>query len=217
MAAMLAYRWPGNVRELNSKIEKAVLLCPTPVIPAAALGIGTPPEVITEAPYGTGDMDLDEFQRQRLSDALARTGWNISRTAAVLGVTRNTVRARIARYGLRSPAWPEGAPAVSEVRASGGEGASGSAAGPEEAGRPGTESVAVSTTRAGISPGRPVIAVVPFRVEGEDEARTYFGDGIVEDIVGALASIRDLVVISRSSTLRYRGATVDVRAMGREL
>jgi len=217
LAALRGYRWPGNVRELNSVIERAVLLCPTSVIPMASLGLGATTEILVSAPYGTADLDMDAFQRQRLSDALARTGWNISRTAAVLGVTRNTVRARIARYGLRSPAWPEGAPAVSEVRASGGEGASGSSAGPEEAGRPGTESVAVSTTRAGISPGRPVIAVVPFRVEGEDEARTYFGDGIVEDIVGALASIRDLVVISRSSTLRYRGATVDVRAIGREL
>jgi DNA-binding NtrC family response regulator len=63
LAAMLAYRWPGNVRELNSKIEKAVLLCPTPVIPAAALEIGVAPEIFTDAPYGTGGMDLDEFQR----------------------------------------------------------------------------------------------------------------------------------------------------------
>jgi adenylate cyclase len=39
----------------------------------------------------------------------------------------------------------------------------------------------------------------------------------VEDIVGALASLRELLVISRSSTLRYREASVDVRAIGREL
>src|SRR4030095_4231790 len=100
MAATLAYRWPGNVRELNSKIEKAVLLCPTPVIPAAALGIGTLPEVIPEAPYGTGDMDLDEFQRRRLSDALSRTGWNISRTAAPPGGPRNTVPRRLRASGV---------------------------------------------------------------------------------------------------------------------
>ena len=66
-------------------------------------------------------------------------------------------------------------------------------------------------------PGRPSIAVVPFLLRATSAAKSYFGDGIVEDIVGALASTRELFVISRSSTLRYRGATVDVRAVGRDL
>jgi len=77
-------------------------LCPTSVIPVASLGLGATPEILVNAPYGTADVDIDEFQRRRLSNALGRTGWNISRTAVMLGVTRNTVRARIARYGLRS-------------------------------------------------------------------------------------------------------------------
>jgi DNA-binding NtrC family response regulator/TolB-like protein/Tfp pilus assembly protein PilF len=206
LAAMLAYRWPGNVRELNSKIEKAVLLCPTPVIPAAALGIGTPPEILTDAPYGTGEMDLDEFQRRRLSDALSRTGWNISRTAALLGVTRNTVRARIARYGLRGVPEGEGAAPDSETPRA-------------EAAEPATETperVAL-IPGTGSSKGHPSIAVLPFRVEGDDASKAYMGEGIVEDIVSALAALRELMVISRSSTLRYRGATVDVRAVGGDL
>jgi transcriptional regulator with AAA-type ATPase domain/TolB-like protein/tetratricopeptide (TPR) repeat protein len=212
LAALRAYRWPGNVRELNSVIERAVLLCPTPVIPVAALGLGATPEILVSAPYGTADVDIDAFQRQRLSDALARTGWNISRTAAVLGVARNTVRARIARYGLRSPADSEGALVPADQPSAGAEGVT---AEHPELSR--TESTDLFAAKVGTGPSRPGIAVVPFRVEGEDEAKTYFGDGIVEDIVGALASIRDLLVISRSSTLRYRGPTVDVRAMGREL
>jgi adenylate cyclase len=79
----------------------------------------------------------------------------------------------------------------------------------------GTPSVTPSapTAVAAGAPGRASIAVLPFRVE--DEANAYFGDGIVEDIVGALASLRELRVISRSSTLRYRGAGVDVREVGR--
>jgi len=215
LAALRAYRWPGNVRELNSVIERAVLLCPTPVIPGAALGLGATPEILVSAPYGTAGVDLDTFQRQRLSDALARTGWNISRTAVMLGVARNTVRARIARYGLRSPAEGEGASAPADSRTTSGE--AGATPHPSELHRPAADSAEVFAAKPGAGPGRPTIAVVPFRVEGEDEAKTYFGDGIVEDIVGALASIRDLLVISRSSTLRYRAATVDVRAMGREL
>jgi transcriptional regulator with AAA-type ATPase domain/TolB-like protein/Tfp pilus assembly protein PilF len=213
-AALRAYRWPGNVRELNSMIERAVLLCPTPIIPATALGLGASPEILVSDPYGTADVDIDAFQRQRLSEALARTGWNISRTAAVLGVARNTVRARIARYGLRSPGESEVIVAPADPRPAGAERGTTEHQGPARAG---AENTYVFAAKVGTGQGRPAVAVVPFRVEGEDEARTYFGDGIVEDIVGALASIRELLVISRSSTLRYRGAPVDVRTMGREL
>src|SRR2546428_665220 len=41
--------------------------------------------------------------RLSLIEALRRTKWNITRTAVLLGLSRNTVRARIQRYGLRSP------------------------------------------------------------------------------------------------------------------
>jgi transcriptional regulator with AAA-type ATPase domain/TolB-like protein/Flp pilus assembly protein TadD len=202
LAALRTYRWPGNVRELNSMIERAVLLCQTPVIPVAGLGLGATPEILLNAPYGAPELDVDELQRRRLSEALARTGWNISRTATFLGVTRNTVRARIARYGLRSIQDPDSAPATrAALRSSDAD-----------------EPVAETTVSGiGIPRGRPSIAVVPFRVESDEEAKGYLGDGIVEDIVGALASLRELLVISRSSTLRYRGASVDVRAVGREL
>jgi transcriptional regulator with AAA-type ATPase domain/TolB-like protein/Tfp pilus assembly protein PilF len=211
LAALRAYRWPGNIRELNSVIERAVLLCPTSVIPVASLGLGAAPEILVNAPYGTADVDIDEFQRRRLSDALGRTGWNISRTAVMLGVARNTVRARIARYGLRSADEAEH-PAATRADARSSEGREHAQAGVE----PGGTEVASPST-AGTSRARPSIAVVPFRVEGEGETKSYFGEGIVEDIVGALASIRELLVISRSSTLRYGGPTVDVRAIGREL
>jgi DNA-binding NtrC family response regulator/TolB-like protein/tetratricopeptide (TPR) repeat protein len=210
LSALRGYRWPGNVRELNSLIERTILLCPTPVIPVAALGLGATPEL------GTADVDVDEFQRRRLSDALARTGWNISRTAALLGVTRNTVRARIARYGLRSITEPEGA-RIPPADTHPGESQEPAAAPGDlvDAAPSSGESADASVIGAGLRRGRPSIAVLPFRVE--NEPKSYLGDGIVDDIVGALASLRELLVISRSSTLRYRGATVDVRAVGREM
>ena len=65
--------------------------------------------------------------------------------------------------------------------------------------------------------GRPSIAVLPFHVQGESETQTYFGDGVVEDIIGALASLREMFVISRNSTLRYRGTGADVRVVGRDV
>jgi adenylate cyclase len=60
---------------------------------------------------------------------------------------------------------------------------------------------------------RPSIAVLPFAELGTDAEQGYFGDGLVEDVVGALASLPDLFVISRSSTLKYRESPPDLRAV----
>jgi adenylate cyclase len=64
---------------------------------------------------------------------------------------------------------------------------------------------------------RPSIAVLPFAELGADTQQGYFGDGIVEDVVGALASLPDLFVISRSSTLKYRASPPDLRAISNAL
>ena len=64
---------------------------------------------------------------------------------------------------------------------------------------------------------RPSIAVLPFWESDVPEAQRYFGDGVVEDVVGALASLPDLFVVSRSSTIRFRGMPSDTRSMGRDL
>jgi adenylate cyclase len=72
-------------------------------------------------------------------------------------------------------------------------------------------------SRHGPTAHRPSIAVLPFREYDVQAGGSYFADGIVEDIVGALASLPDLFVISRCSTLGFRGATADVRSVGRTL
>ena len=64
---------------------------------------------------------------------------------------------------------------------------------------------------------RASVAVLPFREHDLPEGNSYFADGIVENIIGALASLPDLFVISHSSTLGFRGAEVDVRAAGEKL
>ena len=51
----------------------------------------------------------------------------------------------------------------------------------------------------------------------QDPAQAYFGDGFVEDIIGALSALKELVVISRNSTLPYRNPDVDVRDVGQDL
>jgi adenylate cyclase len=64
---------------------------------------------------------------------------------------------------------------------------------------------------------RPSIAVLPFRKHQTDPEETYFAAGIVDNIIHALAGLKELFVISRGSTIGYGGDTIDVRAIGREL
>jgi TolB-like protein/tetratricopeptide (TPR) repeat protein len=64
---------------------------------------------------------------------------------------------------------------------------------------------------------RPSIAVLPFVEHGVPSEQTYFGDGVVEDIVGGLASLQELFVISRNSTLKYRERPTDLPSIGHEL
>lgn len=64
---------------------------------------------------------------------------------------------------------------------------------------------------------KPSIAVMPFANIGGDPEQDYFADGMVEEIITDLARVRWLTVIARNSTLAYKGRTLDVRRVGREL
>jgi adenylate cyclase len=66
-------------------------------------------------------------------------------------------------------------------------------------------------------PDKPSIAVLPFQNMSGDPQQDYFADGMVEDIITGLSRIRWLFVIARNSTSAYKGRTVDVKQVGREL
>ena len=66
-------------------------------------------------------------------------------------------------------------------------------------------------------PDKPSIAVLPFTNMSGDPEQEYFADGMVEDIITALSRIRWLFVIARNSSFTYKGQTVDVKRVGREL
>jgi adenylate cyclase len=63
----------------------------------------------------------------------------------------------------------------------------------------------------------PSIAVLPLQNLGGDPADDYFADGIVEDIIMSLAGLHELFVISRASTIKYRGPPPDPGEVGRAL
>ena len=75
-----------------------------------------------------------------------------------------------------------------------------------------------AATRAALSlPDRPSIAVLPFQNMSGDPEQEYFADGVVEDIITALSRIRWLFVIARNSSFTFKGRSVDVKQVGREL
>jgi DNA-binding NtrC family response regulator/tetratricopeptide (TPR) repeat protein len=116
-AALTAYGWPGNVRELANLMERVALMSSDPTVTAEALGLSaTTPSRPPSAPVPSGSpaTSLDDAVRDRVADALHQTGWNISRTAALLGISRNTLRARIEKYGLRAGEVPAPPPARPE-------------------------------------------------------------------------------------------------------
>ncbi len=66
-------------------------------------------------------------------------------------------------------------------------------------------------------PDKPSIAVLPFANMSGDLEQEYFADGMVEEIITALSRIRWLFVIARNSSFTYKGQSVDVKQVGREL
>jgi TolB-like protein len=66
-------------------------------------------------------------------------------------------------------------------------------------------------------PDRPSIAVLPFTNMSGDVEQDYFADGMVEDIITGLARIKWLFVIARNSSFTYKGKSVNVKEVGREL
>jgi two-component system response regulator AtoC len=112
-ALLLTYPWPGNVRELAHLIERAILLQAGPTVQAEQLGLPggrvKPPLVVKSGgplmvDFSAGGIVLDDVERQLIAEALQAAGWNRTRAAQLLGISKETLRYRIERYQLRPPA-----------------------------------------------------------------------------------------------------------------
>src|SRR5262249_51374983 len=125
-ARPMSYAWPGNVRELAHLMERVALLSETSQITAAMPNLVAWPAACSAAPsapttvsapasqsMSTDVGSLDHAMADHIRSALEQTGWNLSRTAARLGIARNTLRVRIEKLGLR----PGGAPSSAPPRA----------------------------------------------------------------------------------------------------
>jgi TolB-like protein len=66
-------------------------------------------------------------------------------------------------------------------------------------------------------PDKPSVAVLPFSNLSGDPEQDYFADGMVEDLIAGLSRIKWLFVVARNSSFTFKGATIDVKRVGREL
>ena len=83
--------------------------------------------------------------------------------------------------------------------------------------QPGTASAATEAPAKPEPSAAASIAVLPFTNMSGDPEQEYFSDGISEDIITDLSKIAGLTVIARNSSFTYKGRSVDIREIGREL
>lgn len=109
LAVMEQYDWPGNARELESEIHRLAALVPagTQVAPQylsatiyKAPKAGASAAITPDTANKTLAQLMDETQRSIISNVLEKTGWNISRTAKELGITRFSLRNMMKRFNL---------------------------------------------------------------------------------------------------------------------
>jgi transcriptional regulator with PAS, ATPase and Fis domain len=101
--ALEKHDWPGNVRELSNVIERAILLETTNKIGLSGIVID-PSECnhVSGSPKANliKGFSLAKAERELISRALQETGWQKTRAAALLGITRATLYAKVKQYKI---------------------------------------------------------------------------------------------------------------------
>ncbi|MFQ5601023.1 MAG: helix-turn-helix domain-containing protein, partial [Candidatus Krumholzibacteriia bacterium] len=93
---LMRYSWPGNVRELENAVERAMVA-------------GRPPRLeredfssrLDDGMRSPGSESLEEVEQAHIRIVLEKHGWNITRSAEILGINRVTLYNKIRKYGLR--------------------------------------------------------------------------------------------------------------------
>ena len=111
--AIARYNWPGNIRELSNVIERAVLLKVGESVGIEDLGLAPVPMAAEPSQRESVDnhmtidlsrgVVLDELERTVIERVLLQTGWNRTKAAELLGLSRETLRYRIEKHCLKAP------------------------------------------------------------------------------------------------------------------
>ncbi len=101
--ALLRYHWPGNVRELSNCVERAMIFADGPLIKPDELLLQGVSKEETAFPLNfpeTG-LNLQELEIRLINAALEKAKGNKTEAARLLGLTRDTLRYRMEKYGLK--------------------------------------------------------------------------------------------------------------------
>ena len=108
--ALKSHSWPGNVRELRNVIERCVLFSDGPIFPERWLQLpGQSAQQKNESDGDTlrlpldGSVSLEEMEAHIIRVALERSNYNATAAARSLGTTRQKLRYRAQKHGVRSP------------------------------------------------------------------------------------------------------------------
>ena len=104
MARLKAYTWPGNVRELRNAVERAMLLAEGDELTLDHFPVSAPLRLSDRMELPASGVDLEDLERSLVVQALARSEWNQTRAAALLGLNRDQIRYRIEKFKLEKPA-----------------------------------------------------------------------------------------------------------------
>lgn len=100
-----SHAWPGNVRELRNAIEQALLSARRDVVEPEDLALSTMAALApvgAPTPTAARQSRLEDVERDHIATALRECGGNVTRAAQRLGVTRDTLRYRLAKYDIRA-------------------------------------------------------------------------------------------------------------------
>jgi len=113
---LLSYPWPGNVRELSHVIERAVLWSRGPTLDVEHLSLTSPDHNAVAAhhnPPAEADpaagapalppqgVDLAQWEKAMIERAMREAGGNQTKAAQRLGISRDTLRYRLKKFGLQ--------------------------------------------------------------------------------------------------------------------
>jgi len=95
--ALLAHEWPGNIRELRNVLERAAILADGDIEPRHLSLRSKPRTAATSSDLGT-------VERDTIERIMQQSGWNKSKAARRLGLTRTQLYGRLRRYGIEAAA-----------------------------------------------------------------------------------------------------------------
>lgn len=120
-AALHRYRWPGNIRELRAEVVRWTVFCDAKVeiddlspeikstlgrpniasdsMPSSSMPIAAP---APEAGFASLAARIEATERAAVNQALERFSGNLSAAARALEVDRNTLKRKLAKYGMRA-------------------------------------------------------------------------------------------------------------------